>query len=502
MMLAQQDSTILSELQSLFAYLTPHEIAAIDSLLPKGWTPLPGPQTAAYDSPADILFYGGAAGGGKSDLLIGLATTRHEKSVLFRKVGTELQGLIDRCEEMTGQPVKGNPARWKDAQGRQIDFASLPNPGDEKKYQGRPHDLIGFDEITNFLELEFRFLTAWNRNARNPKQRCRIVCTGNPPIDSTGDWVIKFWGPWLDKDHPNPAQPGELRWFTTIDGQDREVERFPFRHQGRIIKPMSRTFIPARLSDNPFLTATEYANTLNALPEPLRSKMLLGDFAAGREDNTFQVIPTEWVNKAQERWRPDGRKGPMDSVGLDVARGGNDATVVATRYGTWYDELKSYPGSNTPDGSASAGVAVAVVRDGAPIHVDVIGVGSSPYDHLKGLGIHCVGVCGSEAATGFDKSGRIRFVNYRAQLWWQFREALDPATSTVALPPGQNVRADLIAPRWKLTQRGIQIEGKEELIKRLGRSPDKGDALVYASINTPKRDMIGGSGHETTYKPW
>ena len=433
-------------------------------------------------------------------MLIGLATTRHLKSVLYRKVGTELQGLIDRAEEMTGITPKGNPHRWKRGE-RQIDFSSLPNPGDERKYSGRPHDFIGFDEIQNFLEFEFRFLTAWNRTTVKG-QRCRIVCTGNPPTDSTGDWVISFWGPWLNKDHPNPAQPGELRWYSTIDGKDVETEQTPFKIKGQIVHPRSRTFIPARLSDNPFLSATDYGAILQALPEPLRSKMLLGDFTAGREDNTFQTIPTSWVDAAQARWRPDGRKGPMDSVGLDVARGGRDETVVATRFGNWYDELKRYPGSQTPDGAASAGVAVAVVRDGAPIHVDVVGVGTSPYDHLRGLNIHCIGVQSAGKATGFDKSGRIRFINYRAQLYWQFREALDPTTSTVALPPGQEIRADLCAARWKLSTQGIQIEGKEEIIKRLGRSPDLADAIVYASIATPKRSLLapGESMHETSYQ--
>jgi hypothetical protein len=43
----------------------------------------------------------------------------------------------------------------------------------------------------------------------------------NPP---EGFWVVKYWGPWLDKTHPNPAKPGELRWFTTVAGEDREVD--------------------------------------------------------------------------------------------------------------------------------------------------------------------------------------------------------------------------------------------------------------------------------------
>jgi hypothetical protein len=47
--------------------------------------------------------------------------------------------------------------------------------------------------------------------------------TFNPPTTSEGRWVIEFFGPWLDAKHPNPALPGELRWFTTIAGKDQEV---------------------------------------------------------------------------------------------------------------------------------------------------------------------------------------------------------------------------------------------------------------------------------------
>ena len=56
------------------------------------------------------------------------------------------------------------------------------------------------------------------------------------------------WGPWLDEQHPNPALPGELRWFVRIDGKDTEVEGpEPFEWQGETLYPQSRTFIPAKL---------------------------------------------------------------------------------------------------------------------------------------------------------------------------------------------------------------------------------------------------------------
>ena len=62
-----------------------------------------------------------------------------------------------------------------------------------------------------------------------------------------------------------------------------------------IIKPLTRTFIPSRVTDNPYLMATGYISTLQSLPEPLRSQMLKGDFEAGTEDDPWQVIPTQWV---------------------------------------------------------------------------------------------------------------------------------------------------------------------------------------------------------------
>jgi hypothetical protein len=194
----------------------------------------------------------------------------------------------------------------------------------------------------------------------------------------------------------------------------------------------------------------------------------------------------------------------MDSLGEDVARGGKCETVLSRRHGHWYDKLLCYPGAATPDGAAAASVAIAAVRDGAPIHVDVIGCGTSPYDHLKTAGVQVVPINGAAEAYGTDKSGKLRFYNLRAYLWWKFRESLDPASpDPISLPPGQDVRADLCGPLWTLRGGKILIESKEDLIKRIGRSPDKGDAIIYASVSTPKAAaMLGKSGNVSSYDPF
>ena len=131
--------------------------------------------------------------------------------------------------------------------------------------------------------------------------------TGNPPLNAEGLWVIRYWAPWLDPTHPDPAQPGELRWFAIVDGKDVEVDGpGPHAIGGKHYLARSRSFIPARLEDNPQLAATGYAAVIEAMPEPLRTMMREGRFDVGQQDAEFQVIPTAWIAAAQARWRDDG----------------------------------------------------------------------------------------------------------------------------------------------------------------------------------------------------
>ena len=487
---------------TLLAYLTPEEMAELDTLLTTDktiWRPLPGPQLMAYESTADIIGYGGAAGGGKTDLACGKSLTQHRKVGIFRLNGTELTGVVDRFTELIGNRngYNGQNNIWRlrriDGVPLQLEFGSFPNPGDEKKYQGRPHDLLVFDEAANMRENQVRFLLGWLRTT-TPGQRCQALMTFNPPTTADGRWITQFFGPWLDKKHRNPAKPGEIRWFATIDGADTEVETGDqFEHNGETITPLSRTFVPSKISDNPYLMGTGYMAQLQALPEPLRSQMLHGDFSAGMEDDPWQVIPTAWVEAAQARWRLPDKLAPMDSLGIDVARAGKDQTVIARRHGMWFDKPMVYPGSATPDGPTVAGLAIAAQRDQAVMHIDIIGIGSSPYDFLNEANQQVVGVNVAESATGMDRSGRLKFRNQRSELYWRMREALDPTNNTgIALPPDSQLLSDLCAPTWKLVGSTIAVASREEIIDKIGRSPDYASAYVLALMDTPKRATIAG----------
>ncbi len=422
------------------------------------WAPQPGPQLEAFLSKADQVLFGGAAGGGKTSLGIGLALTAHKRTLFIRREGLQLSPVVDEIAAIVGTRDGYNGADhvWRLAGGRQIQFGGVQDPGDETRFQGNPRDLLVLDEAAYLLESQARFLLAWVRST-DQGQRCRTLLCSNPPTSAEGEWLVRWFAPWLDRGFPKPARPGELRWVAMIpDEGERWVDGpEPFTHKGETIRPVSRTFVPSRVGQNRFLASTGYAVTLGMLPEPLRSQMLLGDFTAGREDASMQVIPSAWIRAAQERWksRPMPTT-PMTAMGVDVARGGRDHTVLTPRYDNWIGEQV----------------------------VDVIGWGSSAFDNLRErIGSKAVAMNGASGSERRDKSGRLGFANRRAEWYWKAREALDPASGRdLALPPDAGLLADLAAPTWKLTARGIQVESKEDIIKRLGRSPDKGDSLVYA----------------------
>jgi hypothetical protein len=510
------------QIAELERFLKPEELAELNQLLAadfedQPWTPLPGPQTMAYESVADVVGFGGAAGGGKSALGVGKALTKHQVVQVFRREGTELGAIIDEMELTVGhrEGLGGKPPVWRkpSKRCRLVEFCSAPNVGDERKFQGRAKDLLLVDEAANFLESQVRFLMGWVRTT-DPNQRTQTLLTFNPPTSAEGRWIIPFFGPWLDKKFQGKkAAPGELRYVAVINGKDRWVDTaapFVLDAKGEpnydfdlkdytgarlalVVRPQSRTFIPSRITDNPYLVGTNYMNTLQAMPEPLRSQMLYGDFEAGLEDDIWQVIPTAWVEAAMARWKPRSPKGEMLAIGLDIARGGQDDTVAVSRHRTpehalWFDHPKRITGRDTDNGDKAATHALVLRRDDAPINVDVIGVGASAFDSLKRANAQVWGVNVSERARRTtDRSGGLTFFNLRTDLWWALREALDPTADTgIELPPDPSLLAELCAPRWSLSGKTIKVESREEIVKRIGRSPDAGTAVVLALPDVPK----------------
>lgn len=463
-----------------------------------------------------------------SDLLLGLALTAHTDSIIYRREYPQLQALVQRSQDIlrnTEASYNISQKIWKNIPGdRILEFGAVQFEKDKEKFQGRPHDALFFDEITGFTRSQFEFLTGWNRpSSRAPRdQRCRIVCTGNPPVTPEGRWVVEYWAPWLDSEHElYPYPPGELIWFVSVGGEDIVVATGNERPNDYVLKlddgteeviePHSRTFIPSTLADNPDLAGTNYRANLQALPEPLRSQLLFGDFGIGVQDDPWQVFPSDWIEAAFERHRKisNGFNFQQTHMGVDVARGGSDSTILAIRRGTYIDPLIIFPGSATPDGPKVAAQILKHYKSGV-VNIDASGVGGSPFDSLNGV-IPIFAIGGGEISVETTRNGNLGFFNKRSELMWKLREALDPDYgSNLALPPDNKLKAELCAYKWevrppskrmmsvkgipgKLLMKGqVKITDKEKISEMMGRSPDRADALIMSIAEAPQRKRSSG----------
>lgn len=218
--------------------------------------------------------YGGAAGGGKSEVLLGLPLVRkwyengRFKGILFRRSYPELEeSLILRSKTGLGtdpDTKKAGPSYldfgakyngsnhvWTFPSGATIRFSHLETDDDARSHDTAEYNYIGFDELTAFEEFQYIYLTS----------RCR---TSDPTL------------PAIIRAASNPGNIGHA-WV-----RDRFVA--PYKLGGKILldtrTKTKRSFIPAKLADNPALTVNNpnYINVLQMLPEAERRAKVDGDW--------------------------------------------------------------------------------------------------------------------------------------------------------------------------------------------------------------------------------
>lgn len=206
---------------------------------------------------------------------------------------------------------------------------------------------------------------------------------------------------------------------------------------------------------------------------------VLGEFASSEESG---VIPLAWVERANDRWQAwvdAGRPGQLTALGVDVARSGEDKTVIAVRAGLVVTELRRTAKEDTMQTAGRVRGIFAAHKCRVRAVIDVIGVGAGVVDRLREEGYYVVPFNASERTDRTDRSGELGFINKRSSGWWNLREMLEH--EDVALPPDDLLTGDLTAPGWKVLSGGkIQVESKDDIRKRLGRSTDDGDAVVMA----------------------
>lgn len=211
----------------------------------------------------------------------------------------------------------------------------------------------------------------------------------------------------------------------------------------------------------------------------------LGEFASSDAEG---IIPLAHVELANERWKllqDTGAWEPFTCAGCDIAREGSDRTVFALRYGQAIKELRRFSRQDT---MATTGLIQGLLSaHGGKAIVDVIGIGAGVVDRLREEKAPVEAFNAGAGTDRKDRSGELGFVNLRAAAWWNLREMLDPANGfNVALPPDDTLTGDLLAPHWRPMSGGrYQVESKDDIKKRIGRSTDDGDSVVMAFWEEP-----------------
>jgi predicted phage terminase large subunit-like protein len=279
----------------------------------------PGPQTQALSSPADIIIYGGEAGGGKTfelllDPLRHINRVRGFGAVLFRRDTTQITnegGLLDESRKIypsQGAVVRESPKiDWTFPPfNNRIHFDHLQYDKTCQGYDGAQIAHIGFDQLEHFTEYQFFYM--FSRNRSTCGIRPCIRATANPDADSwlvrghggKDEWGTGFISWWIDPvtGYPIEGRSGVIRWFIRdndeivwSDSAEELKERYPDR------QPKSVTFIHAKLSDNPILERInpEYRGNLQALSFVEQERLLGGNWKIRMQAGT--VFKREWFGE-------------------------------------------------------------------------------------------------------------------------------------------------------------------------------------------------------------
>ena len=234
--------------------------------------PNDGPQTDFLAAGEKDVLYGGAAGGGKSyAMLVDPLRYAHKKAhraLILRRSMPELREMIDKSRELYPQAFPGAKFKeveklWNFPSGAQVHFGFLERDADVYRYQGQAYSWIGFDEITHLpTEFSWNYLASRLRTT-DPEIQTYLRCTANP--GGVGSH-------WVKKRYIEPQEHNK-----SFEGKD----------------GLTRKFIPAKLSDNPYLDADGvYEQMLKSLPPTQRQQLLEGnwDVAEGAAFTEFEPL--------------------------------------------------------------------------------------------------------------------------------------------------------------------------------------------------------------------
>ena len=276
-----------------------------------GIKPQPGPQEQFLSTSADVAFYGGAAGGGKTWALL-LEPIRHSSNknfgaVIFRRTSPQITnegGLWDESENLYpllgAKPKESPPMQWTFKSGAAVTMTHMQHEKNRADWQGSQIPLVCFDELPHFTRKQFFYMFSRGRSTSGVKPYTRATMNPVPPDDPVGGWIHEFVGWYIGEDgYAIPERSGVIRWFVTANDELRWGEsKEALQEQYPDSDPKSFTFIKSDVFDNKILLEKDpgYLANLKALTYVEQEQLLKGNWlvkpAAGKVFNKawFEIV--------------------------------------------------------------------------------------------------------------------------------------------------------------------------------------------------------------------
>jgi len=331
-------------------------------------------------------------------------------------------------------------------------------------------DDITFNAVEGILQGNSRLMIVFNpnrlqgeayRSTRSPLYRkFRLNCLNSPNVKARKiiipgqvDWQ------WIDEKVKKPG------WVTPIDKDS--MEDLDFEWEGKYYRPGNLFRIK-----------------------------VLGEFPTEDEDT---LVPLSWIETANQRYVDLSQQDKFNLIaqaefrlGADIAGMGTDNTVYVHRWGRFVEKIQVDSSRKDTVHMETAGKIKNKIEKQGYAFIDTIGEGAGTYSRLREQGVfRAISAKASYGAGGLtDITGERKFYNMRAYLYWAIRDALDPSNDfNMILPPDDELTEELTVTKWKTHSTGaIIIEPKADIKEKIGRSPDKSDALSLTFF--PERFIV------------